>query len=362
VAGGGPSADGPSSSGPTAGPTEGGRRVTVLGAGDVLVHPQVWHQARQDGGSDGYDFFPMFRGVSATISGADLAICHLETPLAAPSGPLEGFPRFSVPPQVALGIKRAGFDACSTASNHAIDQGEAGVGRTLDALDRAGLRHTGTFRTATDAAKATIYTVDGVKIGHLSYSLHFNGLARPTDKEWLANLIDPRQIIQAARATRRAGAEIVVLSLHWGTEYQHRPDVAQRNWARALAGSHEIDLVLGHHAHAVQPIERISGTWVVFGMGNELARHAEPINDNREGIMARVTFAEVGPHRWKITTVEALPTWVDLDPDIRLIDLSRSVDDPGVPASERRIYRAALDRIRTYVLGTAPPAGVRVVG
>jgi Bacterial capsule synthesis protein PGA_cap len=325
------------------------RTLTVLGAGDVLVHPPVWQQARRDSTTGGFNFFPMFQPVSQTISGAGLAICHLETPLARPDGPFEGFPTFNVPPQVLQGVKQAGYDGCSTASNHSIDKGEAGVVRTIDAFDAAKLGHTGTFRGAEQANTPMLYTVHGVKVAHLAYTLHFNGLSRPPGKEWLANRIEPDKVIGMAKRARDAGAEIVVLSLHWGTEYQHEPDADQQNLARQILASPHIDVILGHHAHVVQPIEQIGGKWVVYGMGNELARHAEPINDNREGIMARVTFTEQAPKRWKVTKIEAIPTWVDLEPDIRLVELSRAIADPRTPESRRSTYRAAMDRIRGYL-------------
>ncbi|MFD0743224.1 CapA family protein [Phytohabitans flavus] len=325
------------------------RTLTVLGAGDLLVHPPVWQQAQRDSTTDGFDFFPMFQQVSQTISGADLALCHLETPLAGPAGPFEGFPTFSTPPQVLQGVKQAGYDGCSTASNHSIDKGEAGVVRTIEAFEAAKLGHTGTSRSAEQANTPLLYTVQGVKVAHLAYTSHFNGLSRPPGKEWLANKIEPARVIDMAKRARAAGAEIVVLSLHWGTEYQHEPDADQQSLARTLIASPDIDLILGHHAHVVQPIEQIGGKWVVYGMGNELARHEKPINGNREGIMARATFTEQAPKRWKVTKIEAIPTWVDLEPDIRLVELSRALADPKIPQSRRKTYQAAMDRIRGYL-------------
>ncbi|HET8658043.1 MAG TPA: CapA family protein, partial [Micromonosporaceae bacterium] len=127
------------------------RSLTVIGAGDVLLHPAVWRQAAADAaaaGRPGYDFGPIFAGVAPDVTAADLAICHLETPLGPPGGPFSGYPRFSVPPQVATALRQAGFDTCSTASNHTLDAGEQGVYRTLDVLDAAGLRHAGSHRSA----------------------------------------------------------------------------------------------------------------------------------------------------------------------------------------------------------------------
>src|SRR5690606_41553104 len=106
---------------------------------DVLIHPALTEQAEADAES-GRDFRPLFAGVRPMISSADLALCHLEVPLAGPDGPFSGYPSFSAPPEVADALAGTGYDACSTASNHTLDQGEKGVRSTLDALDKAGLQ------------------------------------------------------------------------------------------------------------------------------------------------------------------------------------------------------------------------------
>jgi poly-gamma-glutamate synthesis protein (capsule biosynthesis protein) len=240
------------------------------------------------------------------------------------------------------------------------------VYRTLDALDAAGLHHTGSYRDATAAATPNIVVVKGVKVAQLSYTFGFNGLSRPAGKDWIANLIEPTAIIAAARGARQAGAEIVVLSLHWGTEYDHGANDDQLRWARELLAAPEIDLILGCHAHVVQPLEKIGDKWVAYGMGNEVARHDDPIDASREGVMPRFTFTRVGPGHWRVTAAEAIPTWVELTPAIRVVDLSAALGSnavaAGVDAGRQAAYRAAYDRISGY-LGArgADAAGLRVV-
>ncbi|WP_239095895.1 CapA family protein [Micromonospora lutea] len=330
-----------------------GRTISVLGSGDILVHPELWDQARRDGAGR-LDFGPMLEPVRQTISEADLALCHLETPLSPPGGPYIGFPRFSVPPDIVQSIKAVGYDGCSTASNHTIDQGYDGVQRTLDTLDEAGLGHTGSYRTERGAGAAKIYDVKDVKVAHLSYTKSYNGLRPPAGKGWISNLIDVQAIRRAAARARQAGAEIVVVSMHWGTEYEHEPDVDQQMWAREVAAIEDVDLIFGHHAHVVQPVERIGDTWVVYGMGNHIARHAQPVNANRDGVMVRVTFKATGQARsWKVAAIEAIPTFVDLNPDIRLVDLERRLADPTLSPGRRSIYEAAVERIEGNLLTRA---------
>ena len=227
------------------------RTASVLGSGDVLVHPQLWQQAHADAraeGRTGYDFAPMYASVAPDTRAADLATCELESPLAPPQGPFTGWPTFNAPPQVLTALKGVGYDTCTTASNHSLDAGYAGVKRTLDELDAAGLRHTGSARTAQEALTPLIVTLpNGVRIGQLAYAFGFNGIPLPADKPWLANLIDVPRILAAAKLMKRAGADIVVLSMHWGTEYDHLATAEQRSQARALLSSPDIDLILGDH-------------------------------------------------------------------------------------------------------------------
>jgi hypothetical protein len=348
---------------PSATPT-GPRTLTVLGAGDVLLHPPLWEQAATDAqaqGRSGYDFGPVFAAIKPDVSAADLAICHLETPLGEASGPFSGYPSFNVPPQVTAAIKDTGFDTCSTASNHTFDAGEEGVYRTLDTLDAAGLHHAGSYRDAGAQQTPNIMDVRGVKVAQLSYTFGLNGMQRPAGKAWIANLIDPEAIIAEAKRARAAGAQIVVVSMHWGTEYDFGADADQQRWAMQLLAAPEIDLILGCHAHVVQPFEKINGKWVAYGMGNEVARHEDPVDASREGVMPRFTFTETAPGHWEITKAEALPTWVDLTPKIRIVELPRVLADPATPAPQRAVYQAAYDRISKYLRSRAAGLGGLVV-
>jgi poly-gamma-glutamate synthesis protein (capsule biosynthesis protein) len=317
----------------------------------VLIHPPLWEQAHADAtGHRGYDFGPMYASIKPDVQKADLAICEMETPLAKPSGPFIGWPTFNAPPQVLTALTGVGYQTCTTASNHSIDQGYAGVKRTLDELDAAGLRHTGSARTRHEARTPLIVTLpNGVKIGQLAYSFGFNGIPLPADKPWLANLIDVPAILAAARRIKRAGADIVVLSLHWGVEYDHLATQDQLDLAHRLLRSPNIDLILGDHAHVIQPAQRIGGKWVFYCMGNQISRHEDPIAEGREGIMPRVTFTETRPHHYTTTRAEAIPTWMEDKPKLRLVDLPRALASGDLTPVQRRADRAAHRAIVKYL-------------
>jgi hypothetical protein len=329
------------------------RTVSVLGSGDVLIHPPLISQAAADAkaaGETGYDFSQIYAAIQPVVSEVGLATCELETPLAPPTGPFTGYPTFNSPPQVLTALKNIGYKSCTTASNHTIDQGAAGVTRTLNELDASGLAHTGSARSAAEAATPLILTMpNGVKVAQLAYAFGFNGLTVPANEPWLANLTDIPKILAAAHAAKAAGANIVVLSMHWGTEYTHTATELQKSQAAQLLASPDIDVILGDHAHAVQPFEQINGKWVIYCMGDQISAHDPPNNDNREGVMPIFTFTESATGTWQVTKVEAVPTWMQLSPTYRLIDLPAALADPSTSAADRATDQAAHDQIASYL-------------
>ena len=329
------------------------RTATILGSGDVLIHPPLWQQAHKDAlaaGGSGYDFAPMYASVAPDVRAADLAICEMETPLAPPQGPFVGWPNFNAPPQVLTALKGSGYDDCTTASNHTLDQGYPGLKRTLDELDAAGLRHTGSARSQHEADTPLITTLpNGIKIGQLAYSFNFNGHEPTAGQAWEANLIDVPRILAAAHRIKRASADIVVLSLHWGVEYDHLATQEQLDQAHRLLASPDIDLILGDHAHVVQPAQKIHGKWVFYCMGNQISRHADPIAEGREGVMPEVTFTEIAPHRFRTTSAVAITTWMQDEPALRLLDIHRLLASSTATAEQRAAAEFARSKITRYL-------------
>lgn len=308
-------------------------RFTVVASGDVLIHPEITEQAVADAGGGAPDFRAILDGVAPAVGTADLALCHLEIPLAAPEGPVAGWPDFNAPPQIAAALADTGYDSCTTASNHTLDQGRDGVVRTLDTLDAAGLAHTGSARSAAEAATPLVHDLGGVRVGQVSFTYGYNGRELPADTPWLANTLDVDAVLSAARAARAAGADVVIASLHWGVEFQHEPTQEQQDIAARLLADPDVDLIIGHHAHVVQPFARVGSEWVAYGLGNHLARHAEPRGSSEEGVLARFTFARDGSGQWQVDLAEYLPTLIDLGPPIRVLELSTAPRTPAVTAA-----------------------------
>ena len=248
-----------------------GRTWRLVAVGDVMAHADVQVGAalhRHDPGetSGGYDW--IFAEVAPLFVGADLVLGNLETPVS-PSRPPAGYPHFNADPFLLDALARLGFDVLFTANNHALDQGVDGLVETQQQLEQRGLLHLGTHRPDRDVRDHLLVSVGGAPalvLGLVNVTLAVN--PAPDDPrllEWPPPGTDPGQAIgRRIRAARDAGAEAVLVFLHWGREYHVIPTPAQRELARALclAGA---DVILGAGPHVSQPMERLhtrDGEWL----------------------------------------------------------------------------------------------------
>jgi len=295
------------------------RVVSMAFTGDALWHSPLWRQAQRNFAdaypdADGFDFAPMLAPLAPLVSSVDLGVCHLETPIAPADEAYSTFPLYGVPAEVVPAIADAGFDRCSTASNHTADRGLAGIDRTVNVLEASGLGQSGMARTPAEIAPH-VFEVDGVRISHLSYTFSYNGLSLPRREEWRSALIDPSRIIADARAARLRGAEVVIVSMHWGSEGRTAPTDFQREVAAEITATGDIDLVIGHHAHVLQPIEQVNGTWVLFGLGNMISNLPTsprwPAATQDGGVA--VVDVTVASGTVLVSTPVIHPTWVDRD-------------------------------------------------
>jgi poly-gamma-glutamate synthesis protein (capsule biosynthesis protein) len=288
------------------------RSFTLTFTGDVLLHSRVNAVAAANaaGAEDRqYDYRPMLQPIRERIERADRAICHLEGNLSADGTRLSPYPAFRFPGQIASDLAELGYDSCTLASNHILDKGIDGVRETLDVVETAGLHPIGAARSAAEADRQRLFTVQGVVVAHLAYTYWFNGIPLPQDAPWTSNQIDVDRILADAAQARRDGAEYVVVSLHWGEQYQHEPNRQQRELGPRLLASPDIDLVIGHHAHVVQPIERIEGEWLVYGLGNLLSNSSQL--ERRDELLVTATVTEEPDHHRFTTDLEVVPLHLD---------------------------------------------------
>jgi poly-gamma-glutamate synthesis protein (capsule biosynthesis protein) len=204
----------------------------------------------------------------------------------------------------------AGYDACTTASNHSLDQGFDGLRRTLSVLRDTGIDFAGTAATEQAARTPVILDVAGVKVGLISETYGTNGIPLPSEQPWSVPIINTDRIERRATAAKRSGADVVLVALHWGLEYQHQPIADQVEVAEKLTASDDIDFIYGHHAHVVQPYDRLNGTWVVYGLGNAVAQQDTAVEGVYDGNTCRVTFRERPDGSFEVDKLEYIPTMI----------------------------------------------------
>ncbi|WUT07279.1 CapA family protein [Streptomyces sp. NBC_00704] len=396
------------------------RDFTLVASGDILPQATVVDRARFDAGGAGYDFRPLFEDARPVVSAADLALCHLDTVLGAedpptgsptsgapapgspasgapapgspalgsptlgsptlgsptpgsptpgapapgapapaspaPGSPASGSPTPGAPPEIAAALAATGYDSCSTASPHSLDAGADGVRRTLDALDAAGVRHAGTARTEAEGNAVTLLRAGPATVAHLAYTGDTAGHPPPPGQPWAVGLADRDRILADAKAARKAGADVVVVSLHWGTAWQDAPDERQLALARALTASRtggrpDVDLIVGAGPHVPQAYEKVNGTWVVYGLGDQVAGemfNGQGLQDARgaQSTVARFTFTRPARPggRWRVRRAESLPSMFDVDAG-RVVDLDRALARGAEVAGVRdRVRAVALSR------------------
>jgi poly-gamma-glutamate synthesis protein (capsule biosynthesis protein) len=313
---------------------------TVSASGDLLMHEPLMDRARAYGDGHGYDFAPFFKRIKPWIAGADLGLCHVETPMGP--GPPTGYPIFNTPTGLASSIHRSGWDACDTASNHSLDGGQAGINGTVKALHRAGVEHTGSFKSKRASNRPTIVDADGVKLGFVAYTDATNGFTPP--HPWSLNTYPAanpkagaKAIIHDARKARDAGADAVIVQLHWGDENSQRPNSSQVAVARKLTDAKVVTVVVGRGPHVVQPIERMNGKFVVFSEGNLVSNQSPAAGlpaETQDGLIALLHFKAVGD-KVTVRRLTYAPTWVHLGDYVVL---------PAKASSGRSELRRSRDR------------------
>lgn len=268
------------------------RKAELLFVGDAMQHQAQLDRALELGGGKEYDYSDCFSLIAPTVLKADYAVCNLEVPLGG--GPdYSGYPCFSAPDSYAEALRDAGFDMMLTANNHCLDRRDKAARRTLNALDKLGIDHIGTYHDATDRDTLVpfIKEINGFKIGFLNYTYGTNGI-KPSDGVEIS-MIDRKKMEKEIALTRKAGAEIIVAAMHWGIEYVLLENQPQRDLAQFLIDQ-GVDLIIGAHPHVVQPMKVVrnekenKNVLVVYSLGNFISNMKTA--DTRGGAMVKATI------------------------------------------------------------------------
>ena len=277
--------------------------TTLVMNGDLLWHNSFWFGAREDArrrGRSGFDFAPALAGLRPVVAGADLAICHWS----------RRSPRRADPSRTTRGsrsrrrsCRRSRPRATTSAPPPPTTAWTTGSGAEADPR-RPRPRRARPPRHRPDGGRGP--APDGRRHPHRRAGrrrlrhLQPQRAARTGREAWSVTGLEPRGLLAQARRARAAGADIVVVAAHVGTEFSSRVNAQQRALARTLTASPDVDLVYMHHTHVVQPWTRMNGKWVIYGLGNTVAQHETDIPQGAEGVTARTALrarAERALHR-----------------------------------------------------------------
>jgi poly-gamma-glutamate synthesis protein (capsule biosynthesis protein) len=333
--------------------------LSLVAVGDLLMHEDVKTSAAQDpAGFPGLwaDLVPLFQS-------ADLVFGNLESPVAPAKG-RPGAPfQFNAPESLPRALRTSGFTVLSLANNHAFDQGGAGLRETLDRLGKEGLEVVGAGEDRARAEAPRILERNGFKVAFLAFTDSLNQDFNHRSAEPWVRLLDPDAAVLAVRGAH-SGADLVVVSLHWGNEYQHAPSKRQRDLARALveAGA---DVILGHHPHVLQPVERLEAgghqALVAYSLGNFISNQDRTYRpdtfsvaggDNRDGLALRLRFERrPGSNAVVLAEVGLEPLWTENN--WGRVAPRREIHVVRIAAAETRVH-AELDRLEKGKEGSKP--------
>lgn len=339
--------------------------IIIAAVGDVMMPESIQSVVVKD--RRGYDL--LFEKIAPDLGAADITFANLETSVDHKAG-VSGYPRFNARPELLASLKKAGVNIVSVANNHVMDTGSEGLKRTLDNIEATGLVFIGAGRTKAEAAKTRFLKTRGVNVAFLAYTYGTNRrlpLISPDAPG--VNIIgfeSESDLIRAVADVRqaRAGADLVVVSLHWGNEYATSPTAWQRRVASELIEG-GADVILGHHPHVLQPIESYLARdnrmgLIVYSLGNFISnQNADVSYANKahqkalrgDGIILSITVTKEGG-RTQVAHAEFLPIWSLREPIgeatvYRPVSLARELSMLGAK-QERDSTEEKLKRFLSY--------------
>ena len=262
--------------------------ASLFMVGDALIHSAVYQDAKVSDGS--YDFKPMLELIKPISSKYDLAYYNQETILGGTELGLSNYPRFNSPYEVGDAFIDAGFNMVSLATNHTMDKNEQGVINSVNYWKKHQDKvvYSGQWISAEEREKevAQVYEKNGIKYAFLSYTIWTNGLETPAGKEYLNNVYSEEKAASDI-AKVKDKADIIIVAMHWGTEYSLGVDYKQDEIAKFLS-SQGVQLIIGAHPHVVEPVEWINDgkTFVIYSLGNFISDQEG--NERLTGLMMSV--------------------------------------------------------------------------
>lgn len=242
--------------------------LSLVMVGDCLIHGAVYSDALVSYNT--YDFTKMIDRIKPIIKQYDLAFYNQETIIGGKSIGLSTYPQFNSPEEVGDAFIDAGFNLVSLANNHTLDRGETAILNSVNYWkNKEDVMVAGSYDSEEERQKIDIREKNGITYTLLAYTTATNGLQTPEGKEYLVNRYDASKVKQDIERVRDK-VDVLMVSMHWGSEYTHEPTIEEKEIAAYLA-SLDVDIVIGHHPHVIQPITYIDDTLVIYSLGNFLS-------------------------------------------------------------------------------------------
>lgn len=280
--------------------------------GDLMVHDYQYKEAyNQETGE--YDFSHNFQDMKPYFEEADLVIGNFETVLAGAEVGYSDYPCFNTPDHFLDAVKEAGFGLLTTANNHCMDKGEAGLLRTLERMDSKGIQHVGTYASQEKRDEILIQDVNGIKIAFLSYTYGTNGI--PVKQPYQVNLMTEELIKQDLQRAKEKNPDLIVVLPHMGNEYETYPREVFQKWADFMF-ENGADLILASHPHVLQRMEyrdimEPDGTkrtgFIMYSLGNFISSQTTP--PRNASIILNIELKKIGEEKAEIEKVSFVPIW-----------------------------------------------------
>lgn len=244
-------------------------KVSLVAVGDNLIHQTIYQEAAIE---ESFDFKPIFSEIKPYIKSFNLAFINQETILGGKEIGLSSYPCFNSPHELGDAVVDAGFNLISLANNHTLDRGEIAIASSIGYWSHKDVVYSGS-EIDENVNQVKYFTSNDIKFAFVAYTYGTNGINHPKGKMHLANLYDDAKATDDISKAREK-SDIVIVSMHWGNEYELYPSSIQKEQAKFLSGL-GVDIIIGHHPHVVQPVELINengnNTFVIYSLGNFLS-------------------------------------------------------------------------------------------
>lgn len=255
------------------------KTAVIRMVGDNLIHEPVANSGLRSDGTYNYDH--LFENIKDDISQADIAIINQETVLGGTEMGILGYPRFNSPQEIGDAIVAAGFNVVQHANNHAMDQNEVGITKTMEFWNKhPDITVVGVSMSEEERSVTKIVDANGIKVAILSYTTSLNGLPLPSGKPWMIHMLDYEEVTNDIKKAHNESDFVIVLP-HWGVEYSHAASEEQKRAAQVMADA-GADLIIGTHPHVIEPIEWVSRSdgsgdvLVYYSLGNYVSNQSRP--------------------------------------------------------------------------------------